>query len=101
LPANPIFTQPAGGGCPPGERYRRRFDPIGRGTSCKLRLLDQRVALHHATLRQSSDAELYIETEGEATLRINGVAEQNAALTPGIGGDWALSVDSRPSLDGA
>lgn len=69
---------------------------IGRGAACKIRLFDHRVALHHATLRQSKDGELYIEAEGEASLKINGVVEQNASLPPGARveiGPYLLVVD--------
>lgn len=56
---------------------------IGRGAACKIHLLDHRVDLHHATLRRSDDGLLYIEGEGEATLKVNGFVEQNASLQPG------------------
>lgn len=57
---------------------------IGRAAACKIHLQDHRVNLHHATLRQSDDGALYIESEGDATLKIDGFVEQSASLQPGM-----------------
>lgn len=69
---------------------------VGRSTSCKLRLLDQEVALHHATLKRTREGALYIEAEGDATIKVNDVASQNAHLTAGTRveiGPYLLIVD--------
>ncbi|OGS99633.1 MAG: hypothetical protein A3F73_14340 [Gallionellales bacterium RIFCSPLOWO2_12_FULL_59_22] len=87
---------------------------IGRGAACKIHLPDHRVGLLHATVRRSEDGALYIEGENGATIKINGAAEQSAALSPGLrievgpyllvvepvpdGRDIALSVEMAHSL---
>lgn len=55
---------------------------IGRGAACKIHLPDHRVNLLHATVRRAEDGALYIERDDDATININGVIEQSAALSP-------------------
>lgn len=56
---------------------------IGRSAPCKIHLLDHRVNLLHATVKRSEGGTLYIEGEKDATISINGLIEQSAALSPG------------------
>jgi len=70
---------------------------IGRGAGCKIHLLDHRVNLLHATVRRSEDGMLFIESEKDVTLNINGFIEQSAALSVGTRieiGPYVLLVES-------
>ncbi len=75
---------------------------LGRGADCSIRLPDHRVALHHATVRQSPDGALYIEAERNATLKVQGIDERKVLLTPGMGveiGPYELLVDPASTFD--
>lgn len=73
--------------------------PIGRSASSKIRLLDHRVDLHHATVKRTEDGKLCIEGVKEAVITVNGFIEQNALLTPGMRieiGPYVLIVEPAP-----
>ena len=72
---------------------------IGRGAACKIHLLDHRVSLLHATVRQAEDGTLYIEGQHDVTFSINGFIEQSAAISPGTRiemGPYLLVVEPAP-----
>lgn len=69
---------------------------IGRDASCDIRLFDDQVAPLHATLKQSKDGALYLESGGDASFRIDGSDQQISLLLPGDRveiGPYLLTVD--------
>ncbi|MDD5057113.1 MAG: cytochrome c3 family protein [Sideroxydans sp.] len=56
---------------------------VGRGAECEIHLQDHQVYLHHATVKRSEDGKLYLESEKNADININGAIEQSMALSPG------------------
>jgi hypothetical protein len=69
---------------------------IGSDAARKIRLFDDQVAPLHATIKQSKEGALYLESEGEANFRIDGGIKQNALLLPGARveiGPYLLTVD--------
>lgn len=57
---------------------------IGRGAACAIHLPDHRVSMLHARISRASDGEIYLDGEGDVTLKINGAVAQRAALLPGM-----------------
>lgn len=56
---------------------------IGRGAESKIHLQDHQVYLHHATIKRSDDGVLYLESESNAGISLNGTVEQSTALSAG------------------
>ena len=56
---------------------------IGREAGCKILLLDHRVNLHHAVIRQIDEGKLFIKAEEGADITINGSSGLSAELSPG------------------
>ncbi|MBU0621710.1 MAG: FHA domain-containing protein [Gammaproteobacteria bacterium] len=56
---------------------------IGRGADCKIHLQDHQVYLHHATIKRSDDGVIYLESERNAGISLNGLIGQSVALSVG------------------
>ena len=71
---------------------------IGRGAECNIHLLDPRIAMHHAVIKQMDDGQLHlVAVNGE--LEVDGAMLQNIALTHGkqvMIGPYQLTVEPAP-----
>ncbi|MGA8147321.1 MAG: FHA domain-containing protein [Gallionellaceae bacterium] len=56
---------------------------IGRAAGCDILLLDHRIRFHHAVIRHSDEGKLYIYSERDADILVNGSFGSGAEFTPG------------------
>ncbi len=73
---------------------------IGRGAACKIHLMDPRIALLHASISRSQNGQLFIGSEHNEVLKINGFIAKSGQLLPGMHieiGPYELIVGAQAS----